>query len=71
MILYEGYDKSLRHDVVYFAENLYEVDEYDFPDDERPGWYYYDSEYGYLEKRDVRYWMPLPEVPDEKTDEGT
>lgn len=46
-----------------FATNLYEVDEYDFEDEKRAGWYYYDSEYGYCETSSVTHWMPLPDAP--------
>ena len=45
-----------------YAKNLYKVDEYDFHNKKRPGWYSYDSEYGYYENNDVVAWMELPEV---------
>lgn len=44
-----------------YAHNLYDVDEYDFADKKRPGWYEYDSEWGYQELDGVIAWMPLPE----------
>lgn len=44
-----------------YAHNLYDVDEYDFTDKKRPGWYEYDSEWGYREFDNVIAWMPLPE----------
>lgn len=44
-----------------YALNLYDVDEYDFADKKRSGWYNYDPEYGYYEIDDVIAWMPLPE----------
>ena len=44
-----------------YALNLYDVDEYDFADKKRSGWYEYDSEWGYRELDDVIAWMPLPE----------
>lgn len=44
-----------------YALNLHDVDEYDFEDKKRPGWYHYDSEWGYYELKDVMAWMPLPE----------
>ena len=44
-----------------YALNLHDVDEYDFADKKRPGWYEYDSEWGYHELDDVLAWMPLPE----------
>ncbi len=43
-----------------YALNLHDVDEYDFADKKRPGWYE-DSEWGYYELKDVMAWMPLPE----------
>ena len=47
--------------VVGYALNLYDVDEYDFADKKRSGWYEYDSEWGYRELDDVIAWMPLVE----------
>lgn len=44
-----------------YALNLYDVDEYDFADKKRSGWYEYDSEWGYRELDDVIAWMPLVE----------
>jgi hypothetical protein len=44
-----------------YALNLHDVDEYDFADKKRRGWYEYDSEWGYRELDDVTAWMPLPE----------
>ena len=46
--------------VVGYALNLHDVDEYDFADKKRPGWYEYDSEWGYHELDNVIAWMPLP-----------
>ena len=48
-----------------FAKNLRKVDKYDFPNENRKGWYGSDSEYGYYEKTNVTHWMPLPELPKE------
>ena len=47
--------------VIGYALNLYDVDEYDFADKKRSGWYEYDSEWGYRELDDVIAWMPLVE----------
>lgn len=47
--------------IVGYAPNLHDVDEYDFADKKRPGWYEYDSEWGYRELDDVIAWMPLVE----------
>ena len=47
--------------VASYALNLYDVDEYDFANKKHPGWYEYDSEYGYYEIDGVIAWMPLPE----------
>lgn len=43
-----------------YTDNLYEVDEYDFDDKKRAGWYKYDSEYGYWELENVKAWQELP-----------
>lgn len=47
-----------------FSKNLTSLDKYDFPKREfnRPGFYGYDSEYGYYEQTKVIAWMELPEV---------
>lgn len=44
-----------------FANSLYKIDKYDFSDKKGHGWYFYDSEYGYIEETNVIAWMPLPE----------
>ena len=49
-----------------YSPNLHNVDEFDFPNKKRPGWYDYDSEYGHYEWDDVIAWMPLPEVYKER-----
>lgn len=57
-------------DVCGFSLNLHETDEFDFPDEDRPGWYEHDSETGYFEWTGILYWAELPEMPDEvKKDE--
>lgn len=43
-----------------YALNLHDVDEYDFADKKRAGWYEYDSEWGYYEIDGVIAWMSLP-----------
>ena len=49
-----------------FTTDLYSVDEYDFSDKKNKcGWYFYDSEWGYCEYKDVVYWLELPKLPDE------
>ena len=53
-------------DATDFALNLYKVDQYDFEDKKRAGWYELDNEYGYFEIHDVTHWMPLPEPPKEE-----
>lgn len=51
-----------RVEIATFAEDLYEVDEYNFHDKVGvSGWFYFDDEYGYLEYSEVIAWMPLPE----------
>lgn len=56
-------DKRSYHYILGYSKNLESVDDLDFHGVKRPGWYEYDSEYGYYEIPDVDYWMPLPEVP--------
>ena len=58
-------DGQYWQSVCRFANNLHEVDEYDFPNERRPGFYYYDDEYGWIEKTGVTHWMPLPQPPKE------
>ncbi len=48
-------------EVLSFSTNLYEVDEYDFCDINRAGFYDFDSEWGYYEAHNVVAWQPLPE----------
>jgi hypothetical protein len=48
-------------DMMSFAKDLHKVDEFDFPNKHKSGWYDYDSEYGYWECTTVIAWMPLPE----------
>lgn len=52
-------------DVQSYAKNLEKVDKYDFYKRKCDGWYFYDSEYGYIETGRVTHWMPLPELPEE------
>lgn len=47
--------------IVGYAKNLSEIDEYDFHDDRGDGWYLYDGEYGYYTVNNIIAWMPLPE----------
>lgn len=53
-----------RHiEVLDYANDLYEIDNYDFIDKKGvSGWYYLDTEYGYIEVENVIAWMPLPEA---------
>lgn len=50
-----------------WSENLYSVDVVDFKDDKHPGFYSYDSEFGYYEVLDVYAWMPCPLPYQEET----
>ena len=57
-----------------FVKNLKRVDDFYFFDKNKvPGWYDYDSEWGFYQIEDIIAWMPLPELPDgfkkEKEDE--
>jgi len=58
-------------ETVNYSKNLYKVNEYDFYDRKRAGWYNYDSEYGYYEVDSVIAWMPLPKPyePQERSEE--
>jgi hypothetical protein len=51
--------------VRYFSKNLKETSRDYFPryDQERPGFFYSDLEYGLIEDTRVTHWMPLPEPP--------
>ena len=60
-------------DILCFAKNLYKVDKYDFPgtNNKRPGWYWYDSEYGCIDATDlVTAWQELPEPYKENDDDN-
>lgn len=54
-------------DICAYTNNLEAIDKYDFQGQNRGGWYGYDSECGYFERRNVTHWMPLPEPPKEET----
>ncbi|MCR5201829.1 MAG: hypothetical protein K6D02_01860 [Lachnospiraceae bacterium] len=52
-----------RHDrieILSYASNLYQVNNYDFGDTKRAGWYSYDTDYGYFECDGVTAWCELP-----------
>ena len=54
--------KPYVYDVMSFANDLYQIDEYDFIDRRgQKGWFYCDGEYGFCEDNSVYAWMPLPE----------
>lgn len=54
--------KPYTYDVMSFANDLYQIDEYNFIDRRgQKGWFYYDREYGFCEDNSVYAWMPLPE----------
>ena len=66
--------KPYAYDVISFANDLYQIDEYDFNDKKgQKGWFYCDHEYGYCEDNSVYAWMPLPEPcrAEGRTDEQT
>lgn len=54
-------------DVLGFAKDGRKISRYDFGDQWKNVWYYYDSEYGYGVSENVTHWMPLPEPPSEST----
>ena len=55
------------YDVVHWAKNLHEVDEYDFADEQynRSGFYDFDSEWGYLERENVLAWQEIESYTEE------
>lgn len=53
---------GVRYDLLSFAPNLSKVDD-NFGDDDYPGFYYFDREWGNTEVLGVTHWMPLPEKP--------
>ena len=55
------------YDVVHWAKNLHEVDEYDFADESynRSGFYDFDSEWGYLERENVLAWQEIEPYTEE------
>ena len=59
--------KHTWQDVCKFANNLENVDAFDFKGIKRAGWYSYkDGEY--YEIDDITHWMPLPQPPKEVDD---
>ncbi len=46
--------------ILRYSHNLHELDEFDFPNEERAGWCTYDNEWGFVEYENVIAWMPLP-----------
>lgn len=52
-------------DVLSYASDLNSVDDWDFYNEHRGGFYDLDSECGYYEISGVAYWRPLPEPPEE------
>lgn len=64
LVLYYTHSKykPYVYDVISFANDLYQIDEYYFPDKKgQKGWFYCDRDYGYCEDNSVLAWMPLPE----------
>ncbi len=59
---FSGYRKI---DVVRYALDLTKVDDYTFTK-HRPGWYEWDDEYGYYERRNITHWSELPPLPEEE-----
>ena len=49
--------------ILSFAQSLKSADNYDFTmlEEDHPGWYDYDGEWGYYEYRNVLAWAELPE----------
>lgn len=57
--------KHLSVDTMYFASDLSNLDQYSFKYKKRPGFYDFDSEYGYYEVDKVIAWGETPEIPRE------
>jgi hypothetical protein len=58
---------ELWQSICRYANNLHDVDKYDFPNENRQGFYCYDNEWGeYTEIENVTHWMPLPPPPKEE-----
>lgn len=49
--------------VLTYALDLGEACPIDFEGEHRPGWYEYDSEWGYIESNNVLYWADIPTTP--------
>ena len=49
-----------------YSENLASVDEYELRERNHPGFYDYDSEWGFYEVTGVTHWMSLPDEPKEE-----
>lgn len=57
------FDETQWPDVLSFAKDGEQIDEYDLSC-KTDVWYFYDSEYGYVSTDSVTHWMPLPEMPE-------
>jgi len=57
-----NYSKHINYvHICNFANKLSDIDDYEFEGEDRPGFFNYDSEYGYIEKQGVIAWQELPE----------
>lgn len=54
---------SYYQSILSYTDNLESVDEYDFEWENVPGWFEYDSGYGYYSCDNVEWFMPLPPMP--------
>lgn len=63
-----GCVNSADTDILWFTDNLYQMNKYAFPGkkNKRPGFYSVDNEYGEAEWDCVTHWQPLPEPPKEE-----
>ena len=66
LCVFDGWDGRSYIKTASFTTNLEKLDEYDFKGEKRPGWYGYDSEWGFFEYDSITHWMPLPELPKEE-----
>ena len=62
------FNKNYSYSIVSFSNNLYGVDNWDFPKSDyqnKKGFYNYDSEYGYYEVGDIICWAKMPKMSEE------
>jgi hypothetical protein len=61
----KGLSDGTSYDIYYWADNLSEVDEYNFKNMEEDGFYYFDPDWGFLNiiaKEYELFWIDLTEL---------